>query len=85
MTTEAQRIQDIGSWIEDGDFKFINEGTIVLVQPMNDDAADWLIEESRAAFNAGVDWQFWGRSLVIEPRFMDNILCLLDDEGWRVS
>ena len=42
MTTEAQKIQDIGSWIEDGDFKFINEGSIVLVQPMNDDAADWL-------------------------------------------
>lgn len=85
MTTEAQRIQDIGSWIEDGDFKFINEGSIVLVQPMNDDAADWLEEESRTAFQAGSDWQFWGRSLVIEPRFMDNILCLLDDEGWRVS
>jgi len=85
MTTEAQRIQDIGSWIEDGDFKFINEGSIVLVQPMNDDAADWLIEESRTAYQAGVDWQFWGRSLVIEPRFIDNMLCLLDDEGWRVS
>ena len=48
MTTEAQRIQDIGSWIEDGDFKFINEGSIVLVQPMNDDAAQWLTQTSNA-------------------------------------
>ena len=85
MTTEAQKIQDIGSWIEDGDFKFINEGSIVLVQPMNDDAADWLEEESRAAFNAGIDWQFFGRSLVIEPRYMDHMLIYLDNEGWRVS
>ena len=85
MTTEAQRIQDIGSWIEDGDFKFINEGSIVLVQPMNDDAADWLEQTSRDAYQSGVEWQFFGRSLVIEPRFMDHMLCLLDDEGWRVS
>jgi len=85
MTTEVQRIQDIGSWIEDGDFKFIDHGSIWLVQPMNVDAADWLVEESRTAYQAGADWQFWGRSLVIEPRFIDNMLCLLDDEGWRVS
>ena len=82
MTTQTQ---DQGSWIEDGDFKFIDEGSIMLVQPMNDDAADWLEEESRAAFNTGIDWQFFGRSLVIEPRYIDNILCLLNDEGWRVS
>ena len=57
----------------------------MLVQPMNDDAADWLEEESRAAFNAGIDWQFFGRSLVIEPRYMDHMLIYLDNEGWRVS
>ena len=44
MTTQTQ---DQGSWIKDGDFKFINEGSIMLVQPMNDSAADWLEEESR--------------------------------------
>ena len=82
MTTQTQ---DQGSWIKDGDFKFINEGSIMLVQPMNDSAADWLEEESRAAFNAGIDWQFFGRSLVIEPRYIDNILIYLDNEGWRVS
>lgn len=85
MTTEAQKIQDIGSWTEDGDFKFIDSGSIWLVQPQNDHAAEWLEEESRAAFLAGLDWQFFGRSLVIEPRYLDNMLVLLDDEGWRVS
>ena len=44
MTTQTQ---DQGSWIKDGDFKFIDEGSIMLVQPMNDSAADWLEEESR--------------------------------------
>ena len=82
MTTQTQ---DQGSWIKDGDFKFINEGSIMLVQPMNDDASQWLTQTSHAAYEAGVEWQFFGRSLVIEPRYIDNILCLLDDEGWRVS
>jgi len=82
MTTQTQ---DQGSWIKDGDFKFINEGSIMLVQPMNDSAADWLEEESREAFNAGINWQFFGRSLVIEPRYMDHMLIYLDNEGWRVS
>ena len=82
MTTQTQ---DQGSWIEDGDFKFINEGSIMLVQPMNDDASQWLTQTSHAEYEAGVEWQFFGRSLVIEPRYIDNILCLLNDEGWRVS
>ena len=82
MTTQTQ---DQGSWIKDGDFKFINEGSIMLVQPMNDDASQWLTQTSHAAYEAGVEWQFFGRSLVIEPRYIDNILCLLNDEGWRVS
>ena len=64
MTTQTQ---DQGSWIEDGDFKFINEGSIMLVQPMNDDASQWLTQTSHAAYEAGVEWQFFGRSLVIEP------------------
>ena len=61
MTTQTQ---DQGSWIEDGDFKFINEGSIMLVQPMNDDASQWLTQTSHDAYEAGVEWQFFGRSLV---------------------
>jgi len=82
MTTQTQ---DQGSWIKDGDFKFINEGSIMLVQPMNDDASQWLTQTSHAAYEAGVEWQFFGRSLVIEPRYMDHMLIYLDNEGWRVS
>ena len=85
MTTEAQKIQDIGSWIEDGDFKFINQGSVWLVQPQNSDADEWLAQTSRDAYEAGVDWQFYGRSLVVEDWYIENIICLLDDEGWRVS
>ena len=85
MTSEAQKIQDIGSWIEDGDFKFVDQGSIWLVQPQNDDADEWLAQTAREAYKANVDWQFFGRSLVIEPRYIENMLCLLDDEGWRVS
>ena len=85
MTSEAQKIQDIGSWIEDGDFKFVDQGSIWLVQPQNTDADEWLAQTCRDAYEAGVDWQFFGRSLVIEPRYIENMLCLLDDEGWRVS
>ena len=85
MTSEAQKIQDIGSWIEDGDFRFIDQGSIWLVQPQNDDAQEWLMQTSRDAYEAGADWQFFGHSLVIEPSFLDNMLMLLDDEGWRVS
>ena len=85
MTTEAQKIQDIGSWIKDGDFKFINQGSVWLVQPQNSDADEWLAQTSRDAYEAGVDWQFYGRSLVVEDSYIENIICLLDDEGWRVS
>ena len=85
MTTEAQKIQDIGSWSEVGDFFIELHGSICLVRPQNDDAAEWLEEESRAAFNAGIDWQFFGRSLAVEPRYLDNVLGLLNAEGWRYS
>ncbi len=58
MTTEAQKIQDIGSWTEDGDFFIEFHGSICLVRPQNAVASDWLAEESRSAYEAGSEWQF---------------------------
>ena len=85
MTTERNKIQTFEQWTEDRDFRFEFHGSVMLVRPMNDEAQDWLVEESRAAFNAGVDWEFFGNALAIEPRFMDNIVCLLDEEGFQWS
>jgi len=85
MTTEAQKIQDIGSWSKVGDFFIELHGSICLVRPQNDVASDWLAEESRSAYEAGSEWQFFGNALAVEPRYLDNVLGLLNAEGWRYS
>jgi len=83
MTT-ALAIQTEDDWIAEGDFSVENHGTIYLMRPNNDEAADWLEEESQAAWMAGEDWQFMGRALVVEPRYLSNIVYLIEDYGWRL-
>ena len=71
-------------WVDYGDFSLENHGSIFLVRANNTDAWNFLEEESVAAFNGGLDWQFFGHALAVEPRYLTDIVTMLNNEGWRV-
>lgn len=43
-----------------------NHGSIFLLRPVDKEAKSWLDE------HAPEDAQFWGRSLAVEPRYVEN-------------
>ncbi|MEL0287100.1 MAG: hypothetical protein VXA34_00430 [Gammaproteobacteria bacterium] len=78
MTTESQKVQDIGSWIEDGDYRVVNHHSIFLFYPQNDEALQNLID------NTDEEAQFLGNALVVEHGFVSQLVELLNNDGWRV-
>jgi hypothetical protein len=58
-----------------------NNGSLVLVEPDEGDHlafADWLID------NVGDDALFWGDALVVEPRFVQDLIDGLESDGFEV-
>jgi len=53
-----------------------NHGTILLFTPESDAAAQWLEEHTEGTW--------WGRSLVVEPRYAPALAGGLMDEGYHV-
>jgi len=45
-----------------------NHGTLCLIRPSDDSAADWLSE------TAPEDAQWWSGALVVEPRYVSGVL-----------
>lgn len=78
MTTERNKIQNIGSWIEDGDYRIVNHHSIFLVYPQNDDALNNLLD------NTDDEAQFMGNALVVEHGYIRELVEILNNEGWRV-
>lgn len=58
------------------DFRVQDEGSIVVLHPQNDWARDWLYEHV-------VDPQWWGGGVVIEPRYLSNLLGGIEAEDGR--
>lgn len=63
----------------DIDFTFANHGTITLLTPLSDNAADWCAE------HLPEDAMRHGTAYVIEPRYAEPILADLDAEGYIIS
>jgi hypothetical protein len=61
------------------DLEFQNHGSIFVVVPFTEAGKDWLDE------NVGGDAQVWGRGIVVEPRYVEDILVGAEDAGLRVS
>lgn len=61
------------------DFTFRNEGSICLLQPCNDGARAWVND------NLDMDHQTWGSSVVIEPRYVADVLQGIDAAGLTVQ
>lgn len=61
------------------DLEFQNHGSIFVVVPFTEAGKDWLDE------NVGGDALTWGRGVVVEPRYVEDILVGAVDEGLRVA
>jgi hypothetical protein len=53
-----------------------NHGSICLLRPNHSQVAAWFKE------TAPEDAQFWGDSLVVEPRYVDGVIEALANEGF---
>ena len=57
-------------------FAIEDHGTIVLVRPLTDDAKTWLVEHTAD------DAQWFGGALAAEPRYAEDIVEALVEEGF---
>lgn len=62
---------------KEGMFSIENHGSIVLVRPLSADVEAWLEEHT--------DGQWFGRALVVEPRYVENLVEGLLAEGFVAS
>ena len=54
-----------------------NHGTLVLVRPLTVDVEAWLKEHT--------DGQWFGGALVVEPRYVEELLLGLIDQGFALQ
>ncbi len=59
------------------DIQIENTGSIVLIRPLTGTAMDWLQEKT--------DGQWFGNALACEPRYIDDIIEGLIDDGFEVG
>lgn len=64
------------------DFLFQNHGSICLLQPLTSSGRTWF--DTNLPVN-NPETQFWGESIVIEPRYVSDILRGLHRAGLRVE
>lgn len=60
----------------DFDFEVQNEGTILVLHPLNDAAREWIDEH---LYTEQTQW--WGGGIVIEHRYVEDILDGIDGAG----
>jgi len=60
-------------------FDIENHGTIVLVRPLTPDCASWLAE------HVDEEAQWFGRALVVEPRYVEPLVTALIEEGFAAQ
>lgn len=65
-------------YFEEGDFLIENHGSVVLLQPLTEAARVWLEQ------HIPEDTQNWGTAIVIEPRYVSDILNGIELEGLKV-
>jgi len=60
------------------DFTVQDHGSIMLLEPHTEEARIWVYE------NLPDDAQTWMNGIVVEPRYMSNILLGIEDAGLEV-
>lgn len=63
------------------DFAFAHHGSVTVLVPLNDTAREW-IDENVAQTE---ETQWFGKGLVIEPRYADPVLDGIAEAGLTVS
>lgn len=58
------------------DFAVENHGSIFLVRPINPEVKNWLVE------NVSGENQWFGGAMVVEPRYVDNLVDGLESSGF---
>jgi hypothetical protein len=58
-------------------FDIENHGSIMLIRPHTDDVQAWLIEHT--------DGTWFGGALVVEPRYVGDIVAALVEEGYALQ
>lgn len=66
------------SWVEDGDYTVVDHHSVFLVYPQNEDALNNLLSKTAD------DSMFMGDALVVEHRFIRDLIDIFNNEGWRV-
>ena len=66
----------------EADFLFQNHGSICLLKPLTPAGEEWFNEHLPVD---NPETQFWGGSIVIEPRYIAPILEGIQNDGLRVS
>lgn len=61
------------------DFAFADHGSVCILTPLSADGRDWVRNHVCA------DAQYFGRGLVIEPRYADDILAGIESDGLEVA
>ena len=61
------------------DFRFFDHGSITVLKPVSGGAQDWVDE------HIPEDAQYWAGGVVIEPRYADDILGGIEDDGLTVT
>lgn len=61
------------------DFNLTDHGSIVVLRPMNDEAREWI------DFNVDPDAQWFGRGVVIEHRYVNDIVEGIVSDGLTIG
>jgi len=61
------------------DVRFTDHGTIVLLEPLTEAAQEWVAD------NISPDAQTWAGSIVVEPRYVENIVLGMQDDGLAIE
>lgn len=62
------------------DVSYVNEGTIIMVEPVSQAAKDWFKEHVSTE-----EWQWMGDAFACEPRMFSDLLDGLINEGFLVE
>jgi hypothetical protein len=80
MTLEANNSHVLnGNARAQADFELLDEGSIWLLRPMTEAAREWV------ANSISQDSTEWCGGIVVEPRYIRDILDGIDDEGLTVG
>ena len=72
-----------GADFTESDFRVQDEGTLVVLHPQNDHARSWIDDHLYAPDGGEPAW--WGGGVVIEHRFVNDVLQGLLEEGYILS